>query len=159
MIRSVFEGPMAGSPIFPFKILQQDCAPVPSSSFKWTADAVAGRNTKVIVCILSEDSDELHISYFVGFWWAEKMKRIGDSAHLRSLIVQVWERWKTRWQGLCVVTLYYCPSINHTLSTSSPFPPACLTHTVSILVHYTTQPSCYMAWGALVILAGGWRQD
>lgn len=61
-IRSVFEAPMAGNPIFPFKILQS-CgggsktlsAPVLSSSFKWTADAIAGRNAKVPVYILAQD--------------------------------------------------------------------------------------------------------
>ena len=60
-IRSVFEGPMDGNPNFPFKILQT-CgggsktlsAPVLSSSFKWTAGAVAGRNSKVPVYILAE---------------------------------------------------------------------------------------------------------
>ena len=61
-IRSVFGGPMDCDPNFPFKILQT-CgggsktlsAPVLSSSFKWTAGAVAGRNTKVPVYILAED--------------------------------------------------------------------------------------------------------
>ena len=52
-IRSVFDGPMAGADNFPFRILQT-CGggsktlstPVLSSSFKWTANAVAGRNAK-----------------------------------------------------------------------------------------------------------------
>ena len=74
-IRSVFEGPMAGDPNFRFKILQT-CgggsktlsAPVLSSSFKWTAGAVAGRNSKVPVYILAED--DLIVSYsHQGFFW------------------------------------------------------------------------------------------
>ena len=61
-IRSVFDGPMAGADNFPFRILQT-CGggsktlstPVLSSSFKWTANAVAGRNAKAPIYILAED--------------------------------------------------------------------------------------------------------
>ena len=60
-IRSVFEGPMGGDENFPFKILQT-CgggsktlsAPVLSSSFRWTAGAVVGRNSKVSIYILAD---------------------------------------------------------------------------------------------------------
>ena len=61
-IRSVFENPMAGKFMFPFKVLQT-CggasktlsSPVLSSSFKWTASAIAGRNAKVPIYILAQD--------------------------------------------------------------------------------------------------------
>ena len=61
-IRSVFDGPMGVVEDFPFKILQTCgggsktlATPVLSSSFKWTASAVAGRNAKAPIYILAED--------------------------------------------------------------------------------------------------------
>ena len=53
-IRSVFRQPMDNVSNFPFKVLQMSggvsktlSEPVLSASFKWTASAVAGRNSKV----------------------------------------------------------------------------------------------------------------
>ena len=75
-IRSVFGGPMDSDPNFAFKILQT-CgggsktlsAPVLSSSFKWTAGAVAGRNTKVPVYILAEDDLMVSQNQTSKAWW------------------------------------------------------------------------------------------
>ena len=60
-IRSVFKEPMYYLDDFPFKILQLSgggsktlSEPVLSSSFKWTASALAGRNSKVPVYILAD---------------------------------------------------------------------------------------------------------
>lgn len=59
-IRSVFRRPMGDTSNFSFKILQMSggvskslSEPVLSSSFKWTASAVAGRNSKVPIYILA----------------------------------------------------------------------------------------------------------
>ena len=67
-IRSVFKEPMGFSADFSFKILQlSGCGskslivPVVSSSFKWTASVVAGRNCKVPVYILADD--DLNVSW------------------------------------------------------------------------------------------------
>ncbi len=53
-IRSVFEEPMDDDKLFRFKILQPSggsskslSVPVRSTSFKWTASSVAGKNTRV----------------------------------------------------------------------------------------------------------------
>ena len=61
-IRSVFRSPMGCDDEFSFSILQQSgggskflMVPELSSSYKWTAGAVAGRNSKVPVYILAED--------------------------------------------------------------------------------------------------------
>ena len=62
-IRSVFNGPMQDDPLFDFKILQMAggnskslIIPSVSSSFKWTASAVAGRNAKTPIYILALDT-------------------------------------------------------------------------------------------------------
>ena len=59
-IRSVFREPMNDSCDFPFKLLQMSgggsktlSEPVVSSTYKWTASAVAGRNSKVPIYILA----------------------------------------------------------------------------------------------------------
>ena len=61
-IRSVFQSPMGCDDEFSFTILQQSgggskflMVPELSSSYKWTAGAVAGRNSKVPIYILAED--------------------------------------------------------------------------------------------------------
>ena len=61
-IRSVFKSPMGCDDEFPFTILQQSgggskflMVPELSSSYKWTAGTVAGRNSKVPIYILAED--------------------------------------------------------------------------------------------------------
>ena len=61
-IRSVFNVPMGDDPDFEFKLLQiagGSCKslsiPVVSSSFKWTASSVAGRNAKTPIYILAMD--------------------------------------------------------------------------------------------------------
>ena len=62
-ICSVFAGPMNGDLDFPFTILQPTggCSkslaiPSVSSSYKWTASAVAGKNSKMPIYILAEGS-------------------------------------------------------------------------------------------------------
>ena len=62
-IRSVFKGPMQNNPLFDFEILQMAggnskslIIPSVSSSFKWTASAVAGRNAKSPIYILALDT-------------------------------------------------------------------------------------------------------
>ncbi len=59
-IRSVFEEPMDGDRLFRFKILQRSggsskslSVPVRSTSFKWTASSVAGKNPRVPIYILA----------------------------------------------------------------------------------------------------------
>ena len=66
-IQSVFEKPMKCNPNFAFKILQPTSGsskglsiPSLSSSFKWTASAIAGKSNKVTIYILAED--ELQVS-------------------------------------------------------------------------------------------------
>ena len=61
-IRSVFNVPMGDDPDFELKLLQiagGSCKslsiPVVSSSFKWTASSVAGRNAKTLIYILAGD--------------------------------------------------------------------------------------------------------
>ncbi len=61
-IRSVFEEPMDGDTLFRFRILQLSggsskslSVPVRSTSFKWTASSVAGKNARVPVYILAQD--------------------------------------------------------------------------------------------------------
>jgi len=61
-IHSVFEKPMKYNPDFSFKILQPTggsskslSAPALSSSFKWTASAIAGKSNKAVINILAED--------------------------------------------------------------------------------------------------------
>lgn len=61
-IRSVFSTAMNDDPDFPFAILQTagGCSkslaiPPVSSSYKWTASAVAGKNAKMPIYILAED--------------------------------------------------------------------------------------------------------
>ena len=60
-IRSVFEVPMRGKEDFPFHILQPSggnskslSIPALSSSFQWTASAVAGKNSKTPIYILAQ---------------------------------------------------------------------------------------------------------
>ena len=62
-IRSVFEGPMMYDTKFRFRILQPSggsskslTIPVQSSSYKWTVSSIAGKNTKVPIYILAEES-------------------------------------------------------------------------------------------------------
>ena len=67
-IRSVFHGPMSYDDEFQFTILQP-CggdsrtlmAPKVSESYRWTAGAVAGRNSKTPIYILAED--DLQVCY------------------------------------------------------------------------------------------------
>lgn len=61
-IRSVFKGPMNESRHFQFSILQQTggaskslTVPAVSSSFSWTASAVAGKNSKVPIYIIARE--------------------------------------------------------------------------------------------------------
>ena len=65
-IRSVFYEPMDDDPLFRIIILQPSggdskCLniPVVSSSYKWTASAVAGKNAKVPIYILAENELEV----------------------------------------------------------------------------------------------------
>jgi len=65
-IRSVFRTPMGYDDEFAFTILQQSgggskflMIPELSSSYKWTAYAVVGRNAKVPIYILAEDQLEV----------------------------------------------------------------------------------------------------
>ena len=57
-IRSVFSVPMRNQSNFAFKILQPSggsskslSVPALSSSFKWTASAIAGKNSKMPICV------------------------------------------------------------------------------------------------------------
>jgi len=65
-IRSVFHTPMGCNPAFLFTFLQQSgggckflMVPELSSSYRWTAGAVSGRNAKVPIYILAEDELEV----------------------------------------------------------------------------------------------------
>lgn len=65
-VRSVFEVAMSGNPCFPFRIMQMSggssktlCETVVSSSFRWTASAIADRNAKVPIYILA--NEELNV--------------------------------------------------------------------------------------------------
>ena len=76
-IRSVFKKPMKSNPNFPFKVLQPTggsskglSIPALSSSFKWTASAIAGKSNKVIIYILAED--ELQVSSLSHFVFARE---------------------------------------------------------------------------------------
>ena len=69
-IRSVFRSPMGCDDEFSFTILQQSgggskllMVPELSSSYKWTAGAVAGINSKVPIYILAEDRLMVNHSY------------------------------------------------------------------------------------------------
>lgn len=69
-IRSVFEKPMKSNPNFAFKILQPTggsskglSVPALSSSFKWTASAIAGKSNKVTIYILAEDELQVGIIF------------------------------------------------------------------------------------------------
>lgn len=72
-IRSVFKTPMGYDKRFRFTVLQtpgsdSKCLMVPelSSTYKWTASAITGRNAKVPIYILAED--ELLVRYFMTKW-------------------------------------------------------------------------------------------
>lgn len=61
-IRSVFSFPMSNDPLFRFDILQSSGGvskslniPVVSASYRWSAGAVAGKNSKVPIYILARD--------------------------------------------------------------------------------------------------------
>ena len=65
-IRSVFRRPMEDKDNFMFPILQPSggsskslSIPALSSSYKWTAGAVAGKNSKMPIYILAEDPLEV----------------------------------------------------------------------------------------------------
>lgn len=65
-IRSVFRVPMGNSKTFPFVILQPSggdsrslIVPELSDSFRWSASAVAGRNSKVPIYVLALDELEV----------------------------------------------------------------------------------------------------
>ena len=67
-VLSVYEVAMGKDKDFPFKILQNSGGssrtlntPAVSSSFKWTASAVSGRNAKVLIFILADA--ELNVSW------------------------------------------------------------------------------------------------
>ena len=69
-IRSVFEGPMMFNDNFKFQILQSSggnskslAVPVQSSSFKWTASSIAGKNAKVPIYILANEKLKV-LSYY-----------------------------------------------------------------------------------------------
>ena len=71
-IRSVFSVPMKNQSNFAFKILQPSggsskslSVPALSSSFKWTASAIAGKNSKMPIYVLA--SDELEVSYIASY--------------------------------------------------------------------------------------------
>ena len=68
-IRSVFQGPMRGSSLFSFEVLQSTggkskslTIPAVSSSFRWTASAIA-KNPKMPIYILAQDPLEVRICY------------------------------------------------------------------------------------------------
>lgn len=74
-IRSVFRTPMNDCHLFDFSILQQTggaskslTVPAVSSSFKWTASAVAGKNAKVPIYIIAREDlkvcSSLHVCYY-----------------------------------------------------------------------------------------------
>ena len=62
-IRSVFEVPMRGKEDFPFQPSggnsKSMSIPALSSSFQWTASAVAGKNSKTPIYILAQDDLEV----------------------------------------------------------------------------------------------------
>lgn len=65
-IRSVFSVPMKHRKDFPFTILQPSggnskslSIPALSSSFQWTAGAIAGKNSKMPIYIMAQDSLEV----------------------------------------------------------------------------------------------------
>ena len=69
-ITSVFSLPMDKDPLFRFQVLHTSgggskslSIPVVSASFKWTARAVAGNNSKVPIYILAQEELKVCISY------------------------------------------------------------------------------------------------
>ena len=71
-IRSVFSIPMENRSNFPFKILQPSggsskslSVPALSCSFKWTASAIAGKNSKTPIYVLA--CDDLKVSQYIDF--------------------------------------------------------------------------------------------
>lgn len=69
-IRSVFSVPMDKDSLFQFKVLQPAggtskslTIPSLSSSYKWTASAICGKNSKVPIYILAEDELKVCSSY------------------------------------------------------------------------------------------------
>ena len=75
-IRSVFRGPMGGSADFPFQVLQPTggssrslTVPAVSSTFRWTAAAIAWKSTKTPIYILAQDNlqvsdiHDVHLAY------------------------------------------------------------------------------------------------
>ena len=69
-IRSVFRGPMGGNEDFPFTILQPTggssrslTVPAVSSTFKWTAGAIASKSTKIPIYILAQDKLQVYFLY------------------------------------------------------------------------------------------------
>ena len=68
-IRSVFRGPMRGNKQFQFDILQSTggnsrslTIPAVSSTFKWSASAVASKSVKTPIYILAQDELEVYFA-------------------------------------------------------------------------------------------------
>ena len=67
-ICSVFEKPMRNNPNFAFKILQPTggsskslSTPALSSTFRWTASAIAGKSNKAVIYILAENELQVYL--------------------------------------------------------------------------------------------------